>query len=323
MSKNPWKGYTIDSPDDIDDTSTGITTRFGCLYHTSHLSDALRIVEDRKISANLVRDKSLLNETRLCVVWTSPNTWYHGSMYGNVGFKVDFDEFLLGKYMYWVEIMKAYNPDAIRLVVSESKLSVDLPRIHPRKFGYPLYCDEDEQWFRLDKYNYEIMLTQDVRIATCSRIEFFDHHQSLCNKYSSRCSDLGMEDSTAREKFVAFTVSRIDKIVAMKLFPENKERDRQGPVTYSCNALLRWICKTSAEEKEARDRDTSYHLIRSALYYYSVDEDKIATACIRAIGNEKRAVRSLLAVVKKTFGEHISERLKEYYKRIKDKDFYR
>jgi hypothetical protein len=55
--------------------------------HIAHVPTAKRIIEDGRIKSGLIYDQSVLNRSRISVVWLSANTWANGSMYGTVAFE--------------------------------------------------------------------------------------------------------------------------------------------------------------------------------------------------------------------------------------------
>ena len=57
------------------------------VQHIAHVPAAKRIIEDGRIRSGLIYDESLLNRSRISVVWLSANTWANGSVYGTVAFE--------------------------------------------------------------------------------------------------------------------------------------------------------------------------------------------------------------------------------------------
>src|SRR5436309_1091969 len=102
---------------------TGTCTVLRCVHHVTHTEAALRILADYKITRGLIYDESVLNDTRTTVVWLSPNTWFHGSRYGNVQFSFDFTDIVAKRKVYWVEAQTKYSPHAYRFIISDENLS--------------------------------------------------------------------------------------------------------------------------------------------------------------------------------------------------------
>ena len=76
--------------------------QFDTVYHIAHIPQAQRIIQDGRITAGLIYDKSKLNSSRLPVSWLSANHWANGSIYGNVAFGFHWSEVLAGRQIYWV-----------------------------------------------------------------------------------------------------------------------------------------------------------------------------------------------------------------------------
>jgi hypothetical protein len=157
------------------------------IFHIAHRDDAKRILDAGKVVPGLIYDKSKLNVHRIQVVWTSPNVWNEGSLYGTVSFATPVSV-LDGRTLYWVEEMPDYTPVALRILASaETDLEDRYPvvRFDPTQFGGPLHRTENGQWIRLTNFNYEIMLDSPLNLEHWSRIHFFSHHHSLCNKFGT------------------------------------------------------------------------------------------------------------------------------------------
>lgn len=212
MSAEPWGKYRIEP------SKTPIDERIDVslmpdLYHVAHFRDAQRIIEDRRLTASLVRDESVLNRSRICVLWASPNTWVDGSFYGNVRFVLPAHDFLREQRLYWIEAIEKYRPTALRILVTDLDLDKRFPRLDPTVLGQPIHRAEDGQWYRLDKYNYEIMLARDVGIDECTSIGVVKHHPTLCSD-SLTCADKGTLTNPAARRWGAMVLGLGDKNIA-------------------------------------------------------------------------------------------------------------
>jgi hypothetical protein len=98
--------------------------------HTTHVPIARRIIEDGKIKAGLVYDKSKLKTSRLSVSWLSANTWTLGSIYGTAEFQFDWKSLVEDQNIYWVEAMDDYNPPAYRLLLSKQHITSPLVKAY-------------------------------------------------------------------------------------------------------------------------------------------------------------------------------------------------
>lgn len=67
---------------------------FPGVWHVTHAFRAPEILRAGTVSARLVYDNSTLNQTRIHVVWASPNDWAYGFRYGNVSLGFDWTKLL-------------------------------------------------------------------------------------------------------------------------------------------------------------------------------------------------------------------------------------
>lgn len=119
MSK-PWTEFACPIPKAVG--CIGDCVRLDLIYHVTHTSSSLRILDDREIGKRLISDKSVLNQTRTTVVWLSPDFWHNGFRYGNVRFAYDFADIVAKRAIYWVEVIR-YNTPACRFLVSDKDVS--------------------------------------------------------------------------------------------------------------------------------------------------------------------------------------------------------
>lgn len=117
MSALEWETDNI-----TDQNGGGLST----VRHTVHLPVARRIIEDGKIKAGLVYDKSRLNKSRISVSWLSANEWAFGSLYGTVGFQFEWEKLVKYKRIYWVEVIGSYHPAAYRFLLTFDDISSPL-----------------------------------------------------------------------------------------------------------------------------------------------------------------------------------------------------
>src|SRR5438874_1138142 len=93
---------------------------FATVTHTAHVRNAVNIVADRRIRADLVYDASNLNTERIRVVWMSPNDWVEGSRYGNVSFEFSWQDLIKDMHYYWVEVAE-YKIPACRILITSKQ----------------------------------------------------------------------------------------------------------------------------------------------------------------------------------------------------------
>ena len=199
-----WTPYSCVIPPDEERG----TVKLESVYHVTHASTALRIIEDGEISQGLVYDESKLNVTRHTVVWVSPNTWYDGSRYGTVQFEFDWKSLAQDRMIYWVESVDRYRPSAVRFFVARSEMrGIELFRKYdPVSDDGPLRLI-DGVWWRNRAYTLELMVDRDLLLSECRRIAFIEHHSRFCNIGASRCGELGKNGDEASARVLSYLLT--------------------------------------------------------------------------------------------------------------------
>jgi len=271
-SKRPWTGYEITSKE-LQKTLTekwGTLSKLRHIYHTAHQTDARRILQDREMRANLVTDKSVMADERLPVVWTSPNTWGLGSMYGTVIFSLPWPLFE-PLHLYWVEAMESYRPSALRIVVSRSddlaqRFDNKLTPIDPTRFGAPLYFD-GKAWYWKHDFNYELMIDENISLKECSELWFETHNKTLCNKSqtgrknAAYCSEKD-QGQTIRQ-FVSLALSAKDDTLAQLLYAEQPDSCDDCCTDHYERHLIQWLLA----DMEANDLKKGKNFIREIPFF--------------------------------------------------------
>ena len=176
---------------------------FSSVHYICHLNDAFRVFEDRRIRSSLVWDESKLRRTRKCVSWASANSWFNGSIYGNVRFEFDWKELADGKRFYWVEAITRYNPAAFRILISETEHS-DLKKYDVANGEGPLfYNSTNDTWYRNGTLTSEFLFDEDLALEDCKKVGFDDHHPSNCRRFGSQCPHLGKRGIEVGAKLLA------------------------------------------------------------------------------------------------------------------------
>jgi hypothetical protein len=299
-----WRRYGIEAAD----IEGGNAISMDSLHHVAHVDDAADIAADRIMRVNLVRDESRLNRTRICVAWTSPNTWYHGSIYGNVRFTMPVNSLLVGRNFYKVEVMRSYSPPAVRVLVSESDWD-DHPLLDPfdpADIGNPLHVDEAGVWWRLDEYNYEIMFDRDISLDACTTIGFVDHHARVCSARRG-CRDKGVEKKHAAGHFIAMLLASEDETACDLLIePELGTLDMYAG--WGLRDLRRWIARPQKKPR-AKEKYVA-GLLRAGLRAYGEGDAATARACFSSIGSRKAALRAFDNLVEELLGEEVLNQIK-------------
>lgn len=290
-----WDEYAIEGSD-----ADGVR-KFSWLYHVAHVGDARRILEDRRISPELVRDESVLNDSRISVVWTSPNTWHDGSIYGNVSFTLPISV-LDDRNFYWVEAM-TYRPTALRILASYNQIDHPMvKRFDPEVQGSPLFRDKEGTWWRLNDFNYEVMFDEMFSLSEIKQIEFFDHHGGICNKHRrSRCAEAGRSKKEAAAMIAALALSKEDPDELSELLVD---RAWDGDLVYAIARIGFWLTKRSYTHRAPKREDRAA-LFAAAMHHYAYGNGEHAKATLTGLENSSRAQKILLRRVKEVFGETI------------------
>lgn len=110
-AEEEWEGYACQIPrPDSGRFDSRLCRTLTEVYHVAHVSDARRIIEDKKIKAGLIGDESVLRRSRTSVCWLSANSWPSlGSIYGVIQFRFRWEDIIRDRNVYWVEVMTAYH----------------------------------------------------------------------------------------------------------------------------------------------------------------------------------------------------------------------
>lgn len=160
------------------------------VYHVAHVSDARRIIEDKKLKARLVYDDSKLNQTRMHVCWVSANYWSTGSIYGTVAFNFRWADLVKDKQVYWVEAMPAYRPHAYRFLLTDRDPGSlkHVTAYNPKIADGPLR-QQGDTWLWNGDYTAEFMIDEDVPLKLCTKLEFIAHNKNICRLFKSSCAE--------------------------------------------------------------------------------------------------------------------------------------
>jgi hypothetical protein len=188
-----WEKYRING-------SFAASVMLTTVRYIAHLSDARRIIEDKKIKARLIYDESRLNASRINVTWASANTWGQGSIYGTVEFQFDWNALVAGKKFYWVEAIEKYNPTAYRFLISASEERLEWSR-HVHRYD-PINDDGPlrklgNQWYWNGEFTSEFMFDEDLFLWECTGLDFVRHHAEKCRLFGSDCTERQANPSTS------------------------------------------------------------------------------------------------------------------------------
>lgn len=195
MSKKPeWTQFAVGEPSTRQNWVNPDCTPLTEVYHIAHVTDALRIFEDRIIRSSLVWDESRLCTKRTCVSWVSPNDWWQGSLYGNVRFAFDWKKLVKGKRFYWVETLTTMRQRVVRFLITTGDFTDEpLDEYDPTSDKGPLWHDTaSDTWYcNLEGITNEYMLVNHLPAEAWMGLTFVSHHPQYCAKSGSKCTDMG------------------------------------------------------------------------------------------------------------------------------------
>lgn len=203
--KSEWAAYAVGIPSANPKCTNTDCQPFDTVFHICHVGEAVRVFEDGRIRSSLVWDESKLRNTRTCVSWVSPNSWFSGSIYGNIRLDFDWKGLVAGKRLFWVEAITRYNPPAYRILVSnKDHAQAGLKPYNPERTDGPLsYDPESDTWYRNGRFTGEFLIDEDLWLADCKKAGFKDHHPSMCRRAGSQCPDLGKQAAQAGAELIA------------------------------------------------------------------------------------------------------------------------
>lgn len=177
-----------------------------------HLLPAVRIAEDRYLSAELIYD-GVLQETRTKVVYFSPNYWANGSRYGCFEFKVDWQSLLNGRRMYWVEAIRDYQLPIYRFLLTCKDETCLPPMVSydPAIDDGPIRRVGDDWYWLLGANDYaaEIVIDEDLPLYDVKKMDFWKHHDIQCSEKRQRCPEAGSGGSwRAMAEFMGVLLGR-------------------------------------------------------------------------------------------------------------------
>jgi hypothetical protein len=223
MSSKPWKKFSVGrlrrpDRDELD------CQRLHSVAHVTHVPTALRIVDDAKLRADLVFDKSRLNTERIRVVWLSPNDWSGagGFRYGNIRFSFDWATLVDQKQYYWVESI-AYGIEACRILITDVDYSSSLDTYDPTTGDGPWWLAPSGEHYWNGNYCLEIMFEGDLELSLATNVDFVKHHSNQCNINHRTCRSRDFSADKAGAEFVAALVSRKPSIALPGLLAKNSK----------------------------------------------------------------------------------------------------
>ncbi len=201
-----WTKYKVGVPSTKPNWSNIDCQPFETVSHVCHLRDAYRIFEDGRVRSSLVWDESKLRNTRTCVSWVSPNTWFQGSIFGNISFEFEWRKLVHEKKLFWVEGIDYYNPPVYRILATDKATPFGKLRAYdPTRRTGPLYYDTGKDtWYRNGAFNGEFLIDSDLDLEDCTQVTFVDHHERICKRKG--CVHVGQKGKVAGAQLLAMLI---------------------------------------------------------------------------------------------------------------------
>jgi hypothetical protein len=279
----PWTEFAFRIP--TAESRFGTCVKLDPIYHVTHINSALRILDDREVGRRLISDESVLNKSRITVVWLSPDFWNDGFRYGNVRFAYDFSDIVAKRKIYWVEVIRYSNP-ACRFIVSDKDLS-HLPVIpyDPSVEDGPLRFSNGN-WWRNGKCTLEIMLDDDLPLANCRAVDFVLHHPRQCALHGSGCRDRGADGHEAAARFMAYVLARdIDCVDDAMKITEPREKLSFAADSGLSRLLLRLGAMSNKIDGALKSEKSTDAALRAALLQIAVGDAAGAKLTASLIGS--------------------------------------
>ena len=252
--------------------------------HITHVPVARRIIEDGKIKAGLIYDKSRLNTSRLSVTWVSANTWAWGSIYGVVEFKFDWAKLIEGQYVYWVEAMDDYHPPAYRLLLSKQPISSPLVKLYDAATATGPLKFLNGKWYWNVNNTSEFMIADDLPLDSASGFDFVQHNEKYCQPFANNCDDMRTKPTAAHTggKILAYLLGHDLHPLDKHLKPsESSKPEEENLVFEQAFTGLHRVLSASTFGGPLNFDASCDRATRGALALYGMDQFQPAKTCFR------------------------------------------
>lgn len=292
--KSEWEAFTagLDPPSATSDDWVEMSS----VRHGTHLTHALRIAEDRKLSAELIYEGRLIT-TRTKVVYFSPNTWHEGSRYGTFEFEVDWSLLLQGRHLVWVEPVYTYAIPIHRFMLTRAPAVAGLTSYDPTIDQGPLRV-VDGSWLRTRKHAAEIVVDEDVPLSAITGFQLVKHHDFACSLKEAACSEAGytgMQRASAR--LAAALIGR-------ELKSLNNLLTRDGRLTFEAehgfSGLYNTLAGNGSFDGKIIDEGVAKDLVKAACLLLHTGDREGARRLVQMLDSKDTLDRVMLALAQKT-----------------------
>ena len=270
------------------------------VWHNTHLTPALRIAEDRRISGGLIYEGKL-RDTRTEVVYLTPKTWGGGSIYGSFCFEASWKEIAEGRNLYWVEENTTYQNPISRFLLSWNDVE-HLPVTH-----YDPKCDVGplrrvgDKWFWLNTSVPEIVVDDPVYTTSMLRLTFDTHREGYCHPTRGwSCRERGAGGSIdAQASFMARILS--DPALGMEDLMV-KDGVLGFSMTSGLTTLYRRLMGKQSWGGPVADDTIGMDAFTSACLAYHLGDRERGRRLLGLVDTEERAERLFLEAIRSRFG---------------------
>lgn len=279
--------------------------KVGTVSNTAHVADANRIIEDGYIRSSLIWDESCLRNTRTTVSWVTPNHW-PDSIYGNIRFVFNWRDIVRDKQLYWVEVMREYSPTAYRILVTNLEHS-DLQQYRPESDDGPLvYLPDKDEWYANYRYNGELMIESDLNLNQCTAIEYVNHHNKICSKFSlsktlRKCNELGRGRHIASVMFLSGVLARKPAHVIRLMLDTGNPAKLSKSTTSAINSLYDYLISLASDSAGRENSlEDSVTLVRAVLFAVASGDPRLAASLMQMV-DRKSIDDAFLAILNEYF----------------------
>ena len=304
MSEKGWSDFPIGYPPPKAGSNRDCAPLIN-VAHIAHVTDGIRIIEDRRIRSSLVYDESCLNTKRTQVAWVSPKDWANGYIYGNVAFWFDWEDLVANAKIYWVEHRATGKQDICRFLISQEEFKDhDLAEYDYSKAHGPLYLHAEwNKWFHNDAITSEYMIFRDLPLRKCNRITFVQHHSSYCNKSGSSCQDLGLGAHEGGAEVLGSLIGAGNTSISKKFESDTDPGEVHHSVRSAVNTLYRrTVAKFEESACGSLEKADRREIMRTAICAAGKAQQNRVKALLKLFPSKEKAESAFNYCIKEFFG---------------------
>ncbi|MXY57338.1 MAG: hypothetical protein F4Y41_13255 [Gammaproteobacteria bacterium] len=269
------------------------------VFHVAHVPQAKRILMEGRLRTAPLKGGGRLGESGLSGLWLSANAWGHGSIYGNVRFRLDWESVMEGRNIYWVEAVSYPRSRAYRFLVSRGKYAGDerVRRYDPRQDRGPLRRIGGK-WYCNGSDVSEFIVDEDIALSECTKMDFVDHHPDYCSEHGRRCEFRGTQGMAVRGPMLGFMLSRGVHVVDDCIEPLESPSD----IDFFVKDLEREIVEGQRVDGAIEGRRDRVALMHGVLALWSCGRVCEARRLARLFAGRKALRKTILGIIRDHFG---------------------